>query len=89
MKSGAINKADTLRELVRFAKVIERRGNKPFTQPELAEELGFSTRTVTRYLQTFREELGLVLEANTRTGTVVVGKWKFLEALAAYYKRGV
>ena len=89
MKAGAVSRVDTLRELFRFAKAIERRGNKMFTQPELAEELQVSTRTITRYLQTFREQLGLVVETSekSRAGSVVVGKWKFMDALAAYYRR--
>jgi biotin operon repressor len=89
MKAGPASRVSTLKELCRFAKAIERRGGKPFTQPELATELGISTRTVTRFLQTFREELGLEIETSTsRSGTTVKDKWKFLEAMADYYKRG-
>lgn len=88
MKPGAASTVSALKELCRFARAIEKRGNKPFTQPELAQELGLSTRTVTRYLQNFREELGLTIAVSaSRSGSSVVGKWKFVEALAAFYKR--
>ena len=89
MKSGAASRIDILKDLCRFAKAIERRGNRPFTQPELAVELKISTRTVTRYLKIFRDQLDLVVATpENRMGSAVIGKWRFLDAVAAYYKRG-
>lgn len=86
MIRGNQGQASTLRELSRFAKAIEKRGNKQFTQSELAAELGISQSSTARYLAFFIDHLGLQLETAARAGSSVKGKWKFLDAIRRYYQ---